>query len=78
MQVVRQGLKLAGTGGAAGLVAAAIATPFVGEIVRHPRWPGALAVGLTVLAVLTIVTLACAVPAWRAVGIDPREAMRAE
>ncbi|HET9371401.1 MAG TPA: FtsX-like permease family protein, partial [Vicinamibacterales bacterium] len=78
MQVVRQGLKLAGTGAAAGLVAALIATPFVGQIVRHPRWPGVLVVGLVGLALLTIVTLACAVPAWRAVGIDPKEAMRAE
>jgi putative ABC transport system permease protein len=76
--VARQGLVLAGAGVVAGLFAAlaasrALATLLFGVTQLDPTTYAASAALLVVVA-----ALACAVPAWRAVRIDPAVALRRE
>jgi len=76
--VLRDGLRLAAPGLAVGLVAAsglmvAVQSMLLGVAPLNPA-----AFGLTAVAVLTVVLLACAVPAARAAGVDPSEALRTQ
>jgi putative ABC transport system permease protein len=79
--VVRQGMLLTVVGVAAGLVAAFVLTKYLESLTSmlfgvKPRDPVtfvAIALSLTIVALI-----ACLVPARRATGIDPLEALRYE
>ena len=76
--VLGDGVRLAAPGLAVGLIAAsgfmvAVQSMLLGAAPLNPA-----AFGLTVVAVLAVVLLACAVPAARAAGVDPSEALRAQ
>jgi ABC-type antimicrobial peptide transport system permease subunit len=74
--VIREGLRLAAVGCAIGIVAAAAAAPLLGRIVVRPQLPGPFVILAACFAVAVLVGLACAVPAWRAVSVDPRTVMQ--
>ncbi|MCM2258559.1 MAG: ADOP family duplicated permease [Vicinamibacteria bacterium] len=76
--VLGDGLRLAAPGLVAGLVAASGFTLAVRSMLLGVAPLNPAAFGLTVVAVLAVVLLACAVPAVRAAGVDPSEALRAE
>ena len=76
--VVRDAVRMAGLGAAAGIAIAMIAAPLVQSMLyetsaREPRVAGATAGILLVVAVC-----AAAVPAWRATLVSPMQALRAE
>ncbi len=76
--VLCDGLRLAAPGLAVGLIAAsgfmvAVQSMLLGVAPLNPA-----AFGLTAVAVLSVVLLACAVPAARAAGVDPSEALRTQ
>jgi hypothetical protein len=73
--VVREGLRLAIAGALIGLVAAIAGAPLLERVVVRPRLPGPAAILTACATVALLVMLACAVPAWRAVSVDPRTAM---
>jgi predicted permease len=74
--VLGQGLRLAGIGGAIGLVLAFAATSTLRAILFgvEPRDP--IVFGSVIVVVATIVGVASVVPARRAVGVDPVRALR--
>jgi ABC-type antimicrobial peptide transport system permease subunit len=76
--IVREGLGLAARGGAAGLLLAVAGTPLLDRFVVEPQLPRLMVVAVAIAALAALVTLACAVPAWRAVSVDPRLTMNAE
>jgi hypothetical protein len=76
--IVREGLRLAAAGGAAGLLLATAGTPLLDRFVVRPVLPGPLVLVVATISVAVLVTIACAVPAWRAVSIDPRAVMQDE
>jgi len=76
MLVVRHGLRLAGVGVVIGLAGALASTRFLRALLygvgpTDPWMLGGAAAGLFVVA-----AVACAVPAWRAVRVDPVTALR--
>ena len=76
--VLGDGLRLAAPGLVVGLIAAsgfmvAVQSMLLGVAPLNPA-----AFGLTTVAVLAVVLLACAVPAARAAGVDPSEALRTQ
>lgn len=73
--IVREGLRIAAAGGAAGLVLAIAGTPLLDRFVVRPQLPGLMVIVVAISAVGVLVTIACAVPAWRAVSVDPRAVM---
>jgi hypothetical protein len=73
--IVKEGLGMAARGGAAGLVLAVAGTPLLDRFVVRPELPGPSVIVAAILTLAVLVTLACAVPAWRAVSVDPRSAM---
>jgi ABC-type antimicrobial peptide transport system permease subunit len=73
--VVREGMRLAVAGAVIGLIAAIAGAPLLERVVVRPRLPGPLAILTACLTVTLLVALACAIPAWRAVSVDPRTAM---
>jgi len=76
--VLRDGLRLATPGLAVGLVAASGFTFAVQSMLLGVAPLNPAAFGLTAVAVLTVVLLACAVRAARAAGVDPSEALRTQ
>jgi hypothetical protein len=76
--VMREGLRLAVTGGAAGLVLAVAGTPLLDRFVVRPQLPGPPVVAGATGVILMLVLLACALPAWRAVSVDPKVVMHDE
>jgi len=76
-EIVRMGLRVATTGIVVGVVLAGLTLPVLGLVVRSPRWPSLLVVALAASTITLLVVSACAVPAWRAVHVDPREALQA-
>jgi len=76
--VVRAGLALTAVGAATGFAVAFAASPLFGLAVRYPSLPSIETMVVAILAVVLLVVMACAVPAWRAVSIDPRDAMNVE
>jgi putative ABC transport system permease protein len=76
--VVRQGVGIVATGLVAGMVLALLSGRYIesklyGVSARDPLALGAVAVALFVVAIL-----ACLLPARRAAGVEPMEALRAE
>jgi ABC-type antimicrobial peptide transport system permease subunit len=76
--VVRQGMKLAAIGMAAGLVAAVVLTRFMAGLLYgvRPADPSTLAVVILLLGGIAL--LACYIPARRATAVDPVVALRCE
>jgi predicted permease len=76
--VVRDAVKMAAVGGAAGIVIAIVAAPLVQPMLfeTSAREPGIL-VG-AVLVLLAVAVGAAAVPAWRAGRVSPMTVLRAE
>jgi putative ABC transport system permease protein len=76
--VVGEGASLTAVGAAAGLSMAVLSTRFIGgllfDVSRFDPWTYFLAVGVLASAAM----IACIVPAWRAVHIDPAVTLRAE
>ena len=76
--VVRQGMRLTGLGMAIGLAGAAAASQWIAAMLFGVS-PLDLVTYVGVIALLALVSLlACGVPAWRAVGVDPASTLRAE
>ena len=76
--ILWQGVALAATGAAIGLLAAAAAAPRLESLLFRtaPRDPVVFA-GVA-LTLLTVAAAACLVPAWRASRVDPSVALRAD
>lgn len=74
--VVGSGLRLAGVGLGTGIGAAAVTLPILNRLVAGPPRPSLVSVGLAGLAMALLVIIACALPAWRADAVEPREAMQ--
>jgi len=76
--IVRQGIGLTGLGVAIGLAGAAAASQTIEAMLFGVSRLDPLTY-LSVVALLAVVsTIACAVPAWRAVRVDPASTLRAE
>ena len=76
--IVRQGMGLTGLGVAIGLAGAAAASQTIEAMLFGVSRLDPLTY-LSVVALLAVVsTIACAVPAWRAVRVDPASTLRAE
>jgi ABC-type antimicrobial peptide transport system permease subunit len=69
---------MAAKGGAAGLVLAVAGTPLLDRFVVQPQLPGLMVMVVAIAVLGVLVALACAVPAWRALSVDPRVAMNGE
>jgi putative ABC transport system permease protein len=76
--VMRQGLAPAAGGIAAGLVAAALLTRFLGSVLYGVAPMDALTFATIPLLLLAIAALSVLIPATRASRVDPNEALRAE
>jgi hypothetical protein len=70
--VVSQALRLSALGVLLGAVGAAIGTPILSHLLIPSRLPGPLVVVVAAAAVAGLVGIASALPAWRAVRVDPR------
>jgi predicted permease len=77
-RVLRQGLTLAACGLALGLLAAATTTRLIGSFLYGISPFDALTFGAASLTLAAVALLATLVPAWRATGVDPLIALRAE
>jgi len=76
--VVRQGMKLAAIGMAAGLVAAVVLTRFMAGLLYGVRPADPLTLAAVALLLGGIALLACYIPARRATAVDPVTALRCE
>ena len=76
--IVREGLGMAAKGGAAGLVLAVAGTPLLDRFVVQPQLPGLMVLVVAIAVIGVLVALACALPAWRALSVDPRTAMNGD
>ena len=76
--IVGEGLKLAAAGIVIGLVGSWMLTGTLRTLLFEVSPIDAPVIGLTVLAVLFVTTLASYVPARRALKVDPMVALRAE
>lgn len=76
--VLREGLLMAASGVALGLGASALLTRLMSSLLVGivPRDPIAFTAAGVIL--LAVATLACYVPAWRAIRVDPIRALRSE
>ena len=77
-EVVGQGVKLALRGTLIGIALASLAIPILGTQIGPSILPSATSVVAAVLAMGLLVAIACAVPAWRAVAIDPKTLLQSE
>lgn len=77
-EVVGQGVKLALRGTVIGIALASLAIPILGTQIGPSILPSATSVVAAVLAMGLLVAIACAVPAWRAVAIDPKTLLQSE
>jgi len=76
--IIREGLRLGAIGGSAGFALAIVGTPFVDRFVVHPQLPGLVVLLGATVSLGLLVTTASALPAWRAVSVDPRIVMHDE
>jgi len=76
--VVRQGMAMTGLGLAIGLAAATFATKALMTLLFSISPLDPMTYGAVVVLLLGVATVACWVPAWRAVRVDPSIALRAE
>ena len=76
--VLSRGLALAVVGAAAGLLAARWGAALLGSMLHGVGQTDALSFAAAALVLVATAAVACAVPAGRAVGVDPLIAMKAE
>jgi len=76
--VVRQGLSMALVGTAVGIVAALGLSRLIESLLFNVKPTDPMTFGLVIAALLSVATLACYIPAWRATRVDPTQALRAE
>jgi putative ABC transport system permease protein len=76
--VVRQGLGLAITGAAVGLVCALIVSHLMAGLLYGVRPSDPLTFGGVALLLICVALLACYIPARRAIRVDPLVALRHE
>jgi ABC-type antimicrobial peptide transport system permease subunit len=76
--VVRQGLFLAGVGAGIGLLAAGALSRILGSILYGVSATDPLTYGAVALALVMVATMASWLPARRAAGVDPAQALRSE
>ena len=76
--MIREGAILAGAGMVLGVLGAIVVTRLIGTMLFEvqPYDPLTYAAGLVFLAAVTFV--ACCIPASRAAGVDPLEALRVD
>jgi len=77
-QILRRGLRLIVVGIAAGLVAAVLATRFLENLLFGVSTTDPVTFGVVAALLVLIALAACAVPALRAVRIEPTTALRQE
>jgi hypothetical protein len=70
--VAAAGLRLAGAGAAIGLALSLVAAPQMDRFMRTPDLPGPATIAAALAALALLVAVACVIPAWRAVRVDPR------
>ncbi|HZR26115.1 MAG TPA: ABC transporter permease [Vicinamibacterales bacterium] len=76
--VVRQGLSMALLGVVVGIVTAAALSRSIQSILFGVKPTDPITLVGVVGALLTVATIACCVPAWRASRVDPTQALRSE
>jgi len=76
--VIREGMALAGTGLALGLVAALALSRVLSSLLFETRTHDPLTLAAVAGLLLLVALLACAIPARRAANLDPQEALRTE
>jgi ABC-type antimicrobial peptide transport system permease subunit len=76
--IVGQGVRLALRGTIVGLALAGLAIPILGVAIGPATLPAATAVAAALLVMFAMVTISCAVPAWRAIAIDPKALLQSE
>ncbi|MPY89131.1 MAG: FtsX-like permease family protein [Luteitalea sp.] len=76
--VLREGLTVTVTGLAVGVAVAAFATRAMASVLFGVAPLDAIAFSVAPLLLVVVAYAACLIPAWRAAGIDPAEALRAE
>jgi hypothetical protein len=76
--VVAGSLRLVAMGLTLGLVSAAVAAPRLDELLYETPARDAGVFGLVAVLLLVVAVLGAAVPAWRAVRIQPQEALRVD
>jgi putative ABC transport system permease protein len=74
--VLRQGLTLAVAGVAAGLVGALALSGLVSGLLYGVAATDPATLAVAAVALVTVAALACAVPAWRTMRLDPLAALR--
>jgi putative ABC transport system permease protein len=77
-QILRRGLRLVALGIAAGLVAAVLATRFLESLLFGVSTTDPVTFGAVAMLLVLVALVACAVPALRAVRIEPTTALRQE
>ena len=76
--VVRQGLSMALVGTAIGVAGALALSRTVQDLLFGVTATDPLTFAAVVAVLLSVATVACYVPAWRATRVDPTQALRAE
>ena len=75
---MRRGLAVAATGVASGLVAAAVASRWVADLLFEVPARDPVTLGTVAVVLLLVALVASLVPAWRAARVSPQVALRAE
>ena len=76
--VLVQGVRLAAIGAAAGLLAGAVLAQFLGTLLYEVKRLDALTFASVGVLAIAVAAVACYVPARRATGADPMQALRSE
>ena len=76
--VVRQGAVLTGSGVFVGLLGAAVASSAIAAMLFGVSRLDAVTYGSVIIILCCVSVLACLVPVWRAVRIDPASTLRSE
>jgi len=77
-RVVAEGMLLVAAGLAVGLLGALLAARFLEGLLFQIRPTDPMSLGAAALFLASVALMACVLPAWRATGIDPAEALRSE
>ncbi|MEP7383642.1 MAG: ABC transporter permease [Gemmatimonadota bacterium] len=76
--ILREGMRTGVIGASLGLAGALASATLLRSMFYEVTAWDPTAMGAAVLALLVVVALASAIPAWRAIGVDPNKTLRAE